>query len=63
MKTKFATITGSDCHVWSAYQNKDDKIKEEKEYLTTIKCLPTFKGLVLSLTSPDTRFERNNRKG
>lgn len=60
MKTKFATITGSDCHVWSAYPNKDDKIKEEKEYLTTIKCLPTFKGLVLSLTSPDTRFERND---
>ena len=60
MKSKFATITGSDCHVWSAYPNKDDKIKEEKEYLTTIKCLPTFKGLVLSLTSPDTRFERND---
>ena len=60
MKSKFATITGSDCHVWSAYPNKDDKIKEEKEYLTTIKCLPTFKGLVLSLTSPDTRFEKND---
>ena len=60
MKSKFATITGSDCHVWSAYPNKDDKIREEKEYLTTIKCLPTFKGLVLSLTSPDTRFERND---
>lgn len=60
MKSKFATITGSDCHVWSAYPNKDDKIKEEKEYLTTIKCLPTFKGLVLSLTSPDTRFDRND---
>ncbi len=60
MKTKFATITGSDCHVWSAYPNKDDKIKKGKEYLTTIKCLPTFKGLVLSLTSPETRFERSD---
>lgn len=60
MKSKFATITGSDCHVWSAYPNKDDKIKDKKEYLTTIKCLPTFKGLVLSLTSPETRFERND---
>ena len=60
MKSKFATITGSDCHVWSSYPNKDDKIKEEKEYLTTLKCLPTFKGLVLSLTSPETRFERRD---
>ena len=60
MKTKFATITGSDCHVWSAYPNKDNNIKEKKDYLTTIKCLPTFKGLVLSLTSPNTRFERSD---
>ena len=60
MKTKFATITGSDCHVWSAYPNKDSNIKEKKDYLTTIKCLPTFKGLVLSLTSPNTRFERSD---
>ena len=29
MKSKFATITGSDCHVWSAYPNKDEKIKEK----------------------------------
>lgn len=58
LKSKFATITGSDCHVWSEYPNKDDKVKEKKDYLTTIKCLPTFKGLVLSLTSPETRFER-----
>lgn len=60
MKNKFATITGSDCHVWSAYPNKDTKEKEDKDYLTIIKCLPTFKGLVLSLTSPDTRFERKD---
>lgn len=60
LKSKFATITGSDCHVWSAYPNKDDKIKEKKDYLTSIKCLPTFKGLVLSLTSPETRFERKD---
>ena len=60
LKLKFATITGSDCHVWSAYPNKDDKITEKKDYLTTIKCLPTFKGLVLSLTSPETRFERKD---
>lgn len=60
LKWKFATITGSDCHVWSAYPNKDDKVKEPKDYLTKIKCLPTFKGLVLGLTSPETRFERKD---
>lgn len=59
-KLKFATITGSDCHVWSAYPKKDSSVKEPKAYLTTIKSLPTFKGLALSLTSPETRFERSN---
>ena len=38
MKSKFATITGSDCHVWSAYPNKDEKIKEKNgEFVTTKK--------------------------
>lgn len=60
LKLKFATITGSDCHVWSAYPNKDDKVMEQKNYFTTIKCLPTFNGLVLGLTSPETRFERKD---
>ena len=60
LKWKFATITGSDCHVWSAYPNKDDNSEEPKDYLTNIKSLPTFKGLVLSLTSPETRFERKD---
>ena len=60
INTKFATITGSDCHVWSAYPNKDSTIKTPKEYLSKIKCLPTFKGLLLALSSPETRFERKD---
>lgn len=60
LNVKFATITGSDCHVWAAYPNKDDKVTETKDYFTKIKCLPTFKGLALSVTSPETRFERKD---
>lgn len=60
LKIKFATITGSDCHVWNAYPNKDNNVKTSKEYLTRVKCLPTFKGLVLALSSPETRFERKD---
>lgn len=60
IKMKFATITGSDCHVWSAYPNKDNNVKVFKDYLTKVKCLPTFKGLVLALSSPETRFERKD---
>lgn len=60
LRRKFATITGSDCHVWSAYPYKDETQKESNNYVTKIKCLPTFKGLVFALTSPDTRFDRKD---
>lgn len=55
---KMATITGSDCHNWELYPNKDEKTKNE--YITKVKCLPTFKGLVFAFTSPDTRFDRTS---
>lgn len=57
-KAKFATITGSDCHVWSEYPNKDSKYKTE--YITKVKCLPNFKGLLFAITSPETRFDRKD---
>lgn len=42
-------ITGTDCHVWDVYpqQNRNDKTDIKYSYL---KCLPTFKGLVMALT-------------
>lgn len=42
-------ITGTDCHVWEVYpqQNRNDKSDIKYSYL---KCLPTFKGLVMALT-------------
>ena len=50
----FPLITGSDCHQWEAYPFRDSSLKVEREF-TTFKCLPTFKGLVLSLTSFSSR--------
>lgn len=42
-------ITGTDCHIWDVYpqQNRNDKTDIKYSYL---KCLPTFKGLVMALT-------------
>ena len=60
IKEEFATVTGSDCHVWSAYPKKDHAQSNDDIYFTKIKALPTFKGLVMALSSPETRFDRKN---
>lgn len=52
-----ASIIGSDCHQWEFYPQRDDKTGF-KGYVSKIKALPTFKGLVFSFTSMDTRFNR-----
>lgn len=52
-------VTGSDCHEWKAYPYHDSNHTNEKEKIfSEIKSLPTFRGLLLSLTSPKTRFNR-----
>lgn len=52
-------ITGSDCHDWSVYpyhnRNSNSSISFSK-----IKALPSFKGLLLALTSYKTRFNRKS---
>lgn len=52
-----ASIIGSDCHQWEYYPQKDDKTGY-KGYISKIKALPTFDGLVFAFTSMDTRFNR-----
>lgn len=54
-----ATLIGSDCHQWKYYPLKDKKSKQ-RDYVSKIKALPTFDGLLFSLTSPATRFNRND---
>lgn len=45
-------ITGSDCHVWSAYPNYDTHpTPADREFAYTyLKCLPTFRGLAMAVT-------------
>lgn len=52
-----ASIIGSDCHQWEYYPQKDSK-NGYKGYVSKIRALPTFDGLVFSFTSMDTRFNR-----
>lgn len=54
--------SGSDCHEWEAYPKHDKKEDmKEKSYYFIIKAKPTFSGLVMALTSPETRFGRTNQ--
>ena len=52
-------VCGSDCHQWSVYPLHDelDPNTSNKRFFT-IKSLPTYLGLLLALTSPETRFRR-----
>lgn len=53
-------ISGSDCHEWSAYPKHDSNSKCTP-LLLYMKALPTFRGLVMSLTNPK-RFTSENVK-
>lgn len=57
-------LIGIDCHEWAAYPNHDSKnVREGNPHFTTIKALPSFRGLILSFTSPETRFARDHQIG
>jgi len=54
-------FSGSDCHDWSCYPYHD-KINQNKEFHhSKAKMLPTFKGLLMAITSPKTRFNCNDK--
>lgn len=42
-------ITGSDCHDWRVYPHETSEDKTDFAY-SYVKCLPTFKGLVMAIT-------------
>ncbi len=58
VKLEFPLITGSDCHEWSAYPYRSHKSEQGEVTFTSFKCLPTFKGLLLAITSFKTRANR-----
>lgn len=49
-------LSGSDCHQWSCYPYHDEKNKNMEFYHSKADILPTFKGLLMAITSPGTRF-------
>lgn len=55
----FPLITGSDCHEWAAYPYRDSKSKKIERKFSSFKCLPTFKGLLMSISSFSSRANRN----
>lgn len=54
----FPLITGSDCHEWSSYPYRDSKQKKVDRVFTSFKCLPSFKGLLMAISSFNSRANR-----
>lgn len=49
-------VVGSDCHDWSVYPKHDASSADPAIFYATARALPTFRGLHMALTSPETRF-------
>lgn len=49
-------VTGSDCHEWTSYPYHDKKNRNLSFRHSKANILPTFKGLLMAVTSPETRF-------
>lgn len=63
LSSPVSLVTGSDCHMWNCYPNHDSNNKNPNFYHSKAKIIPTFKGLLMAITSPETRFncrENNN---
>lgn len=55
-------VMGSDCHDWNEYPNHDKKSRNNQFTHSRAKILPTFKGLLMAITSPETRINQQNSK-
>lgn len=53
-KDRVPFVIGSDCHDWNVYPYKDKTFvhRSDEVAFTTIKCLPTFEGLLMAVTDP-----------
>ncbi|OUO31698.1 AAA family ATPase [Olsenella sp. An293] len=53
-------VVGSDCHEWDCYPRHDRNQAIPDAYYAEIRALPTFCGLLMALTSPETRIGRRD---
>lgn len=51
-------VMGSDCHEWNVYPKHDHKNGNKNFIHSRAKILPTFKGLLMAVTSPETRINQ-----
>lgn len=59
---EISLVMGSDCHDWKAYPNHDKKNTNKQFTHSRAKILPTFKGLLMAITSPETRINQQESK-
>lgn len=55
-------IMGSDCHEWMAYPNHHTGIGNPQFIHPRANILPTFKGLLMAVTSPETRINQQENR-
>lgn len=55
-------FSGSDCHDWAHYPYHSLQNQNREFHHSRAKVLPTFKGLLMAITSPETRFNRSGKK-
>lgn len=55
-------VMGSDCHDWSVYPNHDKKNGNNQFMHSRANILPTFKGLLMAVTSPETRINQQENR-
>jgi len=55
-------VMGSDCHEWAVYPNHDSQQGNPQFQHSRANILPTFKGLLMAVTSPETRINQQENR-
>lgn len=62
MPSQVGLVMGSDCHDWAEYPNHDKNCRNESFVHSRANILPTFKGLLMAVTSPESRINRQENR-
>ena len=62
MPQNIMLVMGSDCHDWRVYPNHDRGQANPKFLHSKANILPTFKGLLMAVTSPETRINQPDNR-